>query len=297
MILRTAYNIIVKSLNAFVPAPEILSMDETLDCIIKGRCSVSRFGDGEIKQLMSLPFSRRDIGFQKSCPELERRLRRVLARPVARHLNCLPHTLTDQRNLSTEASRFWKGQYDTCKLPLWLIAGKQTYGDTQCSRPYMDYVDRSHASSIFEKWKQIWQGKDIFIVEGEYTRLGVGSDLFEGAKSLRRLLAPATNAFSQYSRIFQKIREYIPSPTDRDLILISLGPTASVLAYDLANTGEGYQAIDIGHIDVEYTWFQMGAATKMPIPGKWVNEAGGARRFTDTNMPKPYLDSIICRIE
>mgnify|MGYP000128627122 CR=1 FL=1 len=41
------------------------------------------------------------------------------------------------------------------------------------------------------------------------------------------------------------------------LFLIALGPTATVLAYDLFKSG--YQAIDAGHVDVEYEWWRMGA--------------------------------------
>lgn len=44
------------------------------------------------------------------------------------------------------------------------------------------------------------------------------------------------------------------------LVLIALGHTATVLAYDLAEVG--YQAIDIGHIDIEYEWFLMRAPKK-----------------------------------
>ena len=39
------------------------------------------------------------------------------------------------------------------------------------------------------------------------------------------------------------------------LILLMLGPTAKVLGFQLSR--EGYQAIDIGHIDSEYEWYQM----------------------------------------
>lgn len=42
--------------------------------------------------------------------------------------------------------------------------------------------------------------------------------------------------------------------------MISLGPTATVLAYDLFKAG--YQAIDFGHVDVEYEWWRMGAHKK-----------------------------------
>ncbi len=40
-----------------------------------------------------------------------------------------------------------------------------------------------------------------------------------------------------------------------------LGPTAKLLSYDL--TKRGYQAIDLGHIDSEYEWFQMKAESKV----------------------------------
>ena len=36
------------------------------------------------------------------------------------------------------------------------------------------------------------------------------------------------------------------------LFLVALGPTATVLAYDLSKIG--YQAIDIGHIDISFVW-------------------------------------------
>lgn len=49
--------------------------------------------------------------------------------------------------------------------------------------------------------------------------------------------------------------------------------TATVLAYDLSLYG--YQAVDIGHIDIEYEWLRMGAKTKVPVPGKFTNEAHG----------------------
>ena len=55
------------------------------------------------------------------------------------------------------------------------------------------------------------------------------------------------------------------------LILIALGPSATVLAYDLSKIG--YQAIDIGHADIEYEWFIRRAISKIAIEYKDVNEA------------------------
>ena len=49
-----------------------------------------------------------------------------------------------------------------------------------------------------------------------------------------------------------------------------------MLAYDLAK--KGYQAVDIGHFDIEYEWYLRGVKEhKVIIEGKYINEvAGGA---------------------
>ncbi|MDD7357228.1 MAG: GT-D fold domain-containing glycosyltransferase, partial [Streptococcus hyointestinalis] len=45
------------------------------------------------------------------------------------------------------------------------------------------------------------------------------------------------------------------------LVLVMLGPTAKVLVKRLADSG--IQAIDLGHIDSEYEWYQMKATHKV----------------------------------
>ena len=64
--------------------------------------------------------------------------------------------------------------------------------------------------------------------------------------------------------------EALRQPEDR-LFLIALGPTASVLAYDLAV--QGYQAVDIGHADISYEWLLRGERGR--IPNKYTNEEPG----------------------
>ena len=80
------------------------------------------------------------------------------------------------------------------------------------------------------------------------TGLGVGNDLFGNAGSIQRILAPAENAFSKYPQILDACME---QPED-SLFLLALGPTATVLASDLCKAGR--QAVDIGHVDLEYEW-------------------------------------------
>ena len=97
------------------------------------------------------------------------------------------------------------------------------------------------------------------------------------------------NAFSAYSQILEEV-----SKVDKSrLILIALGPTATVLAYDLSK--QGYQAIDIGHLDVEYEWFLQSALDKCIIKNKYVNEVDN-REVSDLSDPE-YQDQVISVIK
>ena len=60
-----------------------------------------------------------------------------------------------------------------------------------------------------------------------------------------------------------------------------MGPVATVLAYDLANTGR--RSIDIGHLDIEYEWMIRGEYRAL-IPNKYVNEVTGG------TAPEPIID-------
>ena len=139
--------------------------------------------------------------------------------------------------------------------------------------------------------KKIWKGRNLLIVEGEKTRSGIGNDLFSLSLSIRRILAPAEDAFNRYDCILHAIKCHAHQD---DLILLSLGMTATVLAYDLSNLG--YQAIDLGHLDVEYEWFKMQAQKKVLLTGKYVNEVNHGNEVVCCNDIE-YQRQIICVIE
>ena len=73
------------------------------------------------------------------------------------------------------------------------------------------------------------------------------------------------------------------------MILIALGPTATVLAYDLAK--QGYWALDIGHLDLEYEWYLIGEGYSQ-IPGKYNNEVLGGTEVEELD-DADYRSSII----
>lgn len=90
--------------------------------------------------------------------------------------------------------------------------------------------------------------------------------MYLGAKSVERIICPSRNAYSKYEMILDTIRQY----GAHKLILLMLGPTAKVLASDLAS--EGYWAVDIGHIDSEYEWYRAGATHKFKLENKHTAE-------------------------
>lgn len=93
----------------------------------------------------------------------------------------------------------------------------------------------------------------------------------------------------------EKIEESIKKNVSKDtLMLAALGPTATILASDMCDNG--YQMVDIGHIDVEYMWYLHRAILREPIEGKSVNESGNRDCSNVYDNDKIYLNSIICEI-
>lgn len=146
------------------------------------------------------------------------------------------------------------------------MSGGKKYGSTFLSRPYIDLADKTVSEKHFQELKDFFSNKDILIVEGIYSRSGVGNDLFQGAMSVERIICPSRNAYSKYGVILNAVRRH----GENKLILLMLGPTAKVLAYDLAF--EGYWAVDIGHIDSEYEWYKRGVNQKIKLANKHTAE-------------------------
>ena len=264
--------------------PQIASIDETIQKIVKEGCSVSRFGDGEI-----LLTNDKAIGFQKADSKLGERLKEVLQSNADGHIVCLSDTFTDIYRYNRKARRFWRTHFFIYGH-IWdnlLISNKQYY-NTFVTRPYMDFAQKTQCGKWFHDMQAIWQNRNIIFIEGEKSRLGVGNDLFHNAKSIKRILCPPTSAFDKYDSIINEAVKQNKSV----LFLIALGPTATVLAYDLHK--KGYQAIDIGHVDIEYEWWRMNAKRKVKIQNKYVNEAVGGNIVSVAG--EEYESQIIAKI-
>lgn len=271
----------------------IMSPEQTLRYIAKHKCCIARYGDGEFDHILDA----KDEGFQARSPELTKQLAEVLRNKDPRLLLCIPRCFNTIKGCNDHSGSFWIewGRRDNHHQKIVELirahAGNgYRFGDSQITRPYIDWVDSKRADKTFPMLKDLWKGRDIIIVEGDQTRLGVGNDLFDDASSAKRILAPAIGAFEAIDRIRQTILDHYHG----ELIIMALGPTATVLAADFAKMD--IQALDIGNIDIEYEWYLRGATERIAIPGKFTNEAKDGRVFTTCDDPR-YLKQIVARVE
>lgn len=265
---------------------KVLSDNETIESIVKYNKSIVRFGDGEFKWILGI----KQKSFQDESKELAERLEQVLKCKDENILVCIPKAFNNVDGYIKSSSIFWK------KFIRWYgkdvinyIDTDYSYGNACFTRWYIEYKEKNYMKEKIKNIKRIWNDRDVIIIEGKDTKIGIGNDLLSNCKSIKRIIAPSQNAFNKYDAILKETKK-----VEKDkLLLIALGPTATVLAYDLAK--EGYQALDVGHIDIEYEWYLRNADKKILIPGKYVNEAGGISEEQELANDE-YMQSIIISI-
>lgn len=265
------------------PLPKVMSIEETIHEIFDKKMSIARFGDSEflyIVDKLSLPYQVYDT-------ELANKLKKILISNDKTILVGLPSGYHSLNNLVDESVTFWRSQISWIYPRLQnLLDLKKVYANASMTRIYIELKDKSQCNILFDSVMSIWEDRDILLIEGEKSRLGVGNDLFSNARSVSRILGPAHNAYARFNDLLEAAQLH----SKDNLILIAMGPTAKPLAFELA--GKGYQALDIGNIDVEYEWYKMGATKKVKIEGKYTSEASGGRIVSDTNDPIYYSQII-----
>lgn len=240
--------------------------DKTFFNLITKNCSLARFGDGELTIINGA-----GIGFQEYDAELSERLKEILYSESDKSvLICLPGCL-DKRNKRdyNKGTVNWWENYKKIDAKNWLkyINKNNNYYNTDITRLFMSIDDIDVAAKRFVQMMSVFEDKKIVIIEGAETHMGEGNNLLENAEIIDRIICPAENAYREYDNILSKALRY-----DREVMfLIALGPTATVLAYDLSK--KGYRALDVGHLDIEYEWFLRNDRTKSKIPNKYTNEA------------------------
>ena len=278
-----------KNLRRYFPKYKIMSIEETINTIVSNKMSLSRFGDGEFR----LVIKERDIVFQSLSTGIAERLNEVLNSTLPNHLVALPSSFISVAEFKRDAKIHWLhfiNQYGLA-ISRTILNRNYIFGNAFISRFYIDFVDNSDTLNTVQNLKKIWDNEDLLIVEGFFSRLGVGNDLFDNSKSLKRIICPPKDAFGSYDEIVKVCKKF---GKDK-LILIALGPTASILAFDLARAN--FWGVDIGHIDIEYMWMLVGAKSKISVKGRSVAEASSNLDLEiDVKDLEHYNSSIIYTI-
>ena len=275
--------------NRKIILPKVSSVESTCEKIISDKCSMSRYGDGEFEIILG---HAKDI-YQDNDDDLAKRLREILLSDLDNHIVALADdygAMEGLRRKNRNTIRRYMTEEKRKKHYALLNMDKEYY-NAYISRPYVIYphneIDR--AKERFDDLKRIWAGRNVLLIEGSSTRMGVGNDLFTNTESIQRMIAPNENAYRVYNEIYHAALQY----GQNKLILIALGPTATVLAYDLAKAG--YWALDIGHLDLEYEWFLKGKGYSY-VPCKYNNEMLGDTTVIDI-QDEEYEKSIICFLD
>lgn len=273
--------------------PRIKPATELLLRIIAEKCSLCRYGDGEFEIMLH----RERAWFQKVDNELAERMREII---LSKREDVIIAVADNFGNLDKYkedvADDIREYMVQSREDIILLLNQDDNYYDAYVSRPYIIYRDKEYATEIFRLLKKVWQDREVLLIEGRTARIGLGNDLFQGAKGISRIECPEKNAWDIYQNILQAIKEIAKQDT---LICISLGSTATVLAYDLAIAG--YQALDIGQLDNEYEWYIRGVDERIPILGKMVAEVdrgicANDRTQMDENHETEYRKQVVAEL-
>lgn len=233
--------------------PHVLTTKETLDALITQKCSIARFGDGELQLVLGISLGEKGAPneYQVADKNLQKKLIDILK--DTHQKECLialfPRNITyDDERLSSYTLSCWENFLIRFFPQLRHLFMRSVYANTLISRSNVFY------ENPLDYIKKIWQDRKVLFVYGENSQFNIDKDLFDNIKCHAIILAPPKSAFKDYNNILNNILSY-----DVDwLILLALGPTATILAYDLSKLG--YQAIDIGHLPNCY-WQWKGSGT------------------------------------
>ena len=251
-------------ISALGAVPEILDfVDSMLELHGNPSLSIARLGDGELGLATGVTVP--NNGCQVADDSLKDALQRVLrcdnpacriALPKSffyREMSCVPPEIDD----------FVRDAF----LPNLAAGGYLDY-----AVPGYKYLDasmtvvRKHYPAIHKRvyhdyyslMADVLRGRDVILVTGDSRCLTADKGLLAdaGVGSMMLLRVPQQNAWEHYDRIKQRIVDMNASGSR--LVCLGCGPTATVLAYELADR---MQCLDMGHMFVDYNLAMGGASS------------------------------------
>jgi len=210
---------------------KIVNEHKTIDKIIQGRYSIARFGDGELKLIKG-----QQQMYQTPTFASARTLSEVMCSEV-------PNLLIGIPRLENVKGKFWQ-RYKTNTYTNLYDPNKKYYS-AFITRP--DLIPEIDSNFYWCHMKTIWHRRLVVLLQGSERDFQYGADLLSNAAEVKTEYGPRKDAFDWRYTLLKQLLVY----PDDAIYILSLGPTATVLAYDLAR--EGRQALDLGHAGAFYS--------------------------------------------
>ncbi|AWL27611.1 DUF1792 domain-containing protein [Acinetobacter defluvii] len=209
---------------------KFLSIRETLIQIKEKELSLARFGDGEIRCMVTTG----GCVFQKHDWKLMQELRDISRNDMG-IMVCYPSLLIED----SFWNKFWLEFWAKCKFYL----KHPQLGDAMITRPEAFYF---YGNEIVDLWKTIWEGKKVCFITGKNSRLNAAHTIFSNITCASYIYSKNQDAYAEIDDVMKQCIEQ----KQVDLFLIALGPTGTVLAARLHH--RGFRALDIGHLNNSY---------------------------------------------
>ncbi len=226
----------------------LLSPMDTLERLAHSDVSIARFGDGELKLMLDPLF---ELGFQKNSQALAEDLQAIFTNPADGLMISLP-----QFARGAVWQRFWAEFWGTLEP---LVSEDRQYANTHVSR---SLIFQKQGDAAVELWREVWKDKTVTVVTGKGSRFDLLPALFDSAASIKRVDSLPANAYTDIPRLLEE-----PRILDSELVILSLGPSGTILASELHQ--RGIRALDIGHLTASYVHVMEG--------GQWPEQRSIAR--------------------
>ena len=218
--------------------PKVKSIEETIDKLIQENLSIARYGDGEFMLCFD-----RSIYFQQKNRKLRNRLLDILQNMSnEKCLIALPEYRTER--LTTFWKKFW---FENIKDLESILHKNKIY--------YNQSITREIKLHEIEKLRQIWQDRNVIFVLGKGSRFDFNHELFSSVLSHDIIYGLPLNAWNEYEKVLSEVKNRATEKLN-PLVIAALGPAATVLAFDLSESG--IQTLDLGHLTNVYDKLKYG---------------------------------------
>ena len=237
-----------------------IGLKRTLFAIKNGK-HISRYGDGELAWAAGIPYPQPCGVFT---PDISHNLsRRLFEKAGPFHMQCVNSNMLLQFPFGSPhgTKRFYKdfllANHESFSSLFKRLEGRQ-YGEACFPYVYREkrIRNRRKLASFFKDFMGCLEGKDVLIVEGESGHMGINNDFLSSSLSISRILCPDNNAFDRVEEIKGAVFKIL----DRfSLVLLALGPAATLIVHDFSSIQNVPQMIDIGSLEKDYVLFMENA--------------------------------------